>query len=57
VLRNGTTLVSRYRDLHALSLQLREQLQALVADAKSLPEIPELDTKLLEAIEQRTESR
>jgi chromosome segregation ATPase len=55
-LRNSATLVTRYRDLHALSLQLREQLQALAADAKSLPEIPELDTKLLEAVEQRTES-
>jgi colicin import membrane protein len=52
VLRNGATLVSRYRDLRTLSLQLREQLQPLVEDAKSLPEIPELDTELLEAIEQ-----
>ena len=52
VLRNGATLVSRYRDLRALSLQLHEQLQPLVEDAKSLPQIPELDTDLLEAIEQ-----
>lgn len=52
VLRNGATLVSRYRDLHALSLKLHEQLEPLVEDAKSLPEIPELDTNLLEAIEQ-----
>ncbi|MBK7901901.1 MAG: hypothetical protein IPJ97_02315 [Proteobacteria bacterium] len=52
VLRNGATLVSRYRDLRALSLKLHEQLQPLVEDAKSLPEIPELDTGLLEAIEQ-----
>ena len=51
VLRNGATLVSRYRDLHALSLQLHEQLQSLVKDAKNLAEIPELDTNLLEAIE------
>ena len=49
---NGATLVSRYRDLRALSLKLLEQLQPLVEDAKSLPEIPELDTDLLEAIEQ-----
>jgi chromosome segregation ATPase len=55
VLRNGSTLVSRYRDLHALSLKLYEQLQPLVEDAKSLPEIPELDTNLLEAIEQPAE--
>jgi colicin import membrane protein len=52
VLRNGATLASRYRDLRALSLKLLEQLQPLVEDAKSLPEIPELDTDLLEAIEQ-----
>jgi hypothetical protein len=56
-LRNSATLVTRYRDLHALSLTLRERLQALAADATSLPEIPELDTKLLEAVEQRTESK
>ena len=55
VLRNGATLVSRYRDLHALSLQLHEQLQPLVEDAKSLAEIPELDTNLLQAIEQPAE--
>ena len=52
VLRNGATLVSRYRDLRALSLKLHEQLQSLVEDAKRLPQIPELDTALLEAIEQ-----
>jgi Chromosome segregation ATPases len=52
VLRNGATLVGRYRDLHALSLKLHEQLQPLVEDAKSLPAIPELDTNLLEAIQQ-----
>ncbi len=54
VLRNGATLASRYRDLHVLSLKLHEQLQPMVEDAKSLPEIPELDTNLLEAIEQPT---
>jgi hypothetical protein len=54
VLRNGTTLVARYRDLHALSLKLHEQLQPLVEDAKSLEAVPELDTKLLEAIENPT---
>ena len=52
LLRHGTTLVSRYRDLHALSLKLHEQLQPLVEDATSLPAIAELDAKLLEAIEQ-----
>jgi chromosome segregation ATPase len=57
VLRNGATLVSRYRDLHALSLKLHEQLEPLVEDAKSLPEIPGLDTNLLEAIEQPAPAR
>ena len=55
-LRNTETLVSRYRDLHALSLKLHEQLQPLVEDAKSLPAAPELDTKLLEAIEKPAET-
>jgi chromosome segregation ATPase len=55
VLRNGASLVSRYRDLHALTLKLHEQLQPLVEDAQTLPEIPELDTNLLEAIEQPTD--
>ena len=53
--RNSTTLVTRYRDLHELTLKLQEQLQPLVADAKSLPEVPELDATLLEAIEQPTD--
>lgn len=52
VLRNSTTLVSRYRDLHALTLQLVEQLKPLVADAKTLPVIADMDKDLLEAIEQ-----
>jgi colicin import membrane protein len=51
VQRHAATLASRHRDLHALSLKLHAQLQPLVEDAKSLPEIPELDAKLLEAIE------
>ncbi|HET7204540.1 MAG TPA: hypothetical protein VFI92_14350 [Steroidobacteraceae bacterium] len=51
VLRNCATVVSRYRDLHALSLKLHEQLQPLVENAKSVPEIPQLDISLLEAIE------
>jgi chromosome segregation ATPase len=51
VLRHAATLASRHRDLHSLSLKLHEQLRPLVEDATSLPEIPELDTKLLEAIQ------
>jgi len=56
-LRNGATLVSRYRDLHALTLKLHEQLQPLVEDATSLPAIPELDADLLAAIEPPVESK
>lgn len=52
VLRNGSTLATRYRDLHALTLQLVEQLKPLVADAKTLPVIADMDKDLLEAIEQ-----
>ena len=44
--------MSRYRELHELSSKLQEQLRPLVEDAKTLPEVPPLDTKLLEAIEQ-----
>lgn len=50
--RNGTTLVGRHRDLHALSLKLHEQLRPLVEDAKTLPSVPDLDTALLESVEQ-----
>lgn len=57
VQRNSETLVGRYRDLHALSLKLHEQLQPLVEDAKSLAAIPELDTKLLESIESPSDEK
>lgn len=50
--RSGATLVGLHRDLHALALNLREQLQPLVEDAKSLPAVPELDVALLESVEQ-----
>ena len=56
LLRNGATLAERYRDLHALSLKLHEQLQPLVGDATSLPAIPELDATVLAAIEQPEDS-
>lgn len=50
--RNTEALVGRYRDLHAVTARLHEQLQPLVADGNNLPAMPELDSKLLEAIEQ-----
>jgi chromosome segregation ATPase len=53
--KNGAALAGKHRDLHALAQKLREQLQPLVEDAKSLPEVPELDSNLLEAVEQAAE--
>jgi colicin import membrane protein len=50
--KNTTTLVTRYKDLHEVSLKLHEQLKASVEDASKLPSVPDLDTKLLEEIEQ-----
>lgn len=44
-------LASQYRDLHGASAKLHEQLKGLVEE-KDLPALPELDTKLLEEIEQ-----
>jgi colicin import membrane protein len=50
--KNTTTLVTRYKDLHEVSLKLHEQLKASAEDASKLPSVPDLDTKLLEEIEQ-----
>lgn len=41
-------LETYYRDTHALCVKLHEQLKPLVADAKDLPAVPEIDTKLLD---------
>ncbi|MBC7982835.1 MAG: hypothetical protein H7Y02_03175 [Candidatus Obscuribacterales bacterium] len=49
---NTTKLVTQYRDTHALCVTLQEQLKPLLADAAALPVVPELDSKLLESIEQ-----
>lgn len=51
-LANSGKLVTRFRDLHTLSTTLLEQLKPLVADAKALPLVPELDSKMLEEIEE-----
>jgi colicin import membrane protein len=48
---NTTKLVGQYRDLHAATAKLHEQLKPLVTDEKDLPVLPELDSKLLESIE------
>lgn len=49
--QNSTKLVTQYRELHALYVTLHEQLKPLLADAKDLPALAELDSKLLEDIE------
>lgn len=49
---NATKLGTLYSDLHAVTTKLHEQLKPLVTDASQLPALPELDSKLLEAIEQ-----
>lgn len=46
---DSVKLVKTYRDLHALSLKLQEELTAL--DAEKKPSVPTLDEKLMEAIE------
>jgi colicin import membrane protein len=50
--RNSEKLITLYRDLHAVSAQLHERAKAALPDAKDLPALPELDSKLLEEIEQ-----
>lgn len=51
VKKNATTLVKQYRDLHGTCTKLRE-LAVESKDEKAVPSVPELDEKLLEAIEQ-----
>lgn len=55
-LENGATLAGQYRELHTLSQSLLDQLKPLAADAKELPELPVLDGKLLETVEQAAEA-
>ena len=54
--KNTTTLVKQYRDLHELSVKLRDEAKEAAPEAK-LSDVPELDTTLLEAIEQDEESK
>jgi colicin import membrane protein len=55
-LKDVLELVKQYRDLHASAVKLHEQLKPLVKDEKELEAVPELNTKLLEAIEQPKEN-
>ncbi|MGH8099837.1 MAG: hypothetical protein ACREIW_00970, partial [Chthoniobacterales bacterium] len=47
---NGEKLATQCRNIHALCTSLLEQLKSRVKDTKTLPTLPELDTKLLEAV-------
>ena len=49
---NATKLGTFYSEIHALAAKLHEQLKPLLTDATQLPALPELDTKLVETIEQ-----
>jgi len=52
VQRNSAKLIGQHRELHALSLTLHEQLKPLLPEGSEAPTaVPELDTKLLEEIE------
>ena len=51
VKKSSGKLVEKYKDLHALAAKLQEQLKPLVADAKDVPAVPDLDTELVESIE------
>jgi colicin import membrane protein len=53
---NSGKLITQHRDLHTLALKLHEQLQPVIADAKDLPTVAELDSKLIEEIEQNGSS-
>ncbi len=48
---NSAKLVQQYKDLHALTATLHEQLKPLVTEPATVPELPELDAKLIESIE------
>jgi len=52
--KTSESLATKYRDLHALCVKLRDQLKEADAKAK-LPEVPELDEKLLGSLEQDEE--
>ena len=49
VRENSAKLITQYRDVHALSVKLEEQLKAL--EAKDVPAVPALDDDLIQAIE------
>jgi colicin import membrane protein len=54
---NAEKLATQCRNLHALCTTLLEQLKPLVKDAKTLPTLPEIDTKLLETVEKAKDKK
>ena len=46
----GEKLAPVYRDLHAITVTLHERATAALPDAKDLPAVPQLETKLLETL-------
>ncbi|MES1190482.1 MAG: hypothetical protein ABUS47_05305 [Steroidobacter sp.] len=49
---NATKLSTVYSELHTVATQLHDKLKPLLTDESQLPALPQLDSKLLEAIEQ-----
>lgn len=49
---NSAKLITQQRELHTLATSLTDQLKPLVTDTTAMPAVPELDTKLIESIEQ-----
>jgi chromosome segregation ATPase len=51
-LEKTVKLTTQYREVHTLCVTLHDQLKTTATDASTLPAVPELDSKLLEEIEQ-----
>lgn len=49
---NATKLGTQHSELHTVATKLHEQLKPLLSDESQLPTLPQLDSKLLESIEQ-----
>jgi hypothetical protein len=48
---DSAKLITVYREQNALAVSLREQLLPLVSEGTTVPEVPEIDTKLIENVE------
>lgn len=44
-------LIAQHKELHEIAVKLRDQLKSHVSDEKELPQVPELDTKLIDTLE------